>query len=97
MSETVLLRAKVEESKIDRFICFIAELLSETRNFSGCINIDIYQSGSNPEEFTFYENWESIEHYERYLAMRSEQGVMDTMASMLQTPPDIQYFKRLNI
>jgi quinol monooxygenase YgiN len=97
MSETVLLRAKVEESKIDQFVCFIAELLSGTRDFPGCINIDIYQNDSNPEEFTFYENWESIEHYERYLAMRSEQGVMDTMASMLQTPPDIQHFKRLGI
>ncbi len=72
-------------------------LLLETRAFPGCISIDIYQNDRYPKEFTFSGNWESIEHYERYLTMRAEQGVMDALTAMLQTPPDIQYFKRLKI
>jgi len=96
MNTTVFLRAKAKENQIEQFIRFLAELLPETRTFPGCISIDIYQNDNNPEEFTFYGNWESIAHYERYLTMRAEQGVMDAMNSMLQTPPDIQYFKCVN-
>ena len=97
MSTTVLLNAKAKETHIEQFVCFLSTLLFETRAFPGCIDINIYQNDRNPQEFTFYGNWESIEHYERYLTMRAEQGVMDTLTSMLQTPPDIQYFKRLKI
>jgi len=97
MSSTVILRAKTKENQVDQFVDFIAGLLPETRAFPGCNNIDIFQNESDMREFVFYEDWESISHYERYLAMRSEQGVMNTMVSMLQMPPDIQYLNLVNI
>lgn len=97
MSATVILRAKVKPDNIGEFKDFIANCLPETRSYTGCINIDIYEECSHNGYFVFYENWDSFESYEAYLAFRSEQGVMDELSAFLSTPPEIVYYNRVDI
>jgi quinol monooxygenase YgiN len=44
----------------------------------------------------FYERWDSRQHYEKYLAWRTETGVADQLVAMLAAPPSIRYFERVD-
>jgi quinol monooxygenase YgiN len=38
------------------------------------------------------EQWDTRGHYEKYLAWRTESGVMDEFAAMMAGPPNIRFF-----
>jgi quinol monooxygenase YgiN len=40
------------------------------------------------------ERWDSRRHHEKYLAWRTETGVMDKLGGMLAGPPSMRYFER---
>lgn len=56
--------------------------LADTREFDGCISVDTYI-----EELTntihLIEDWETLEHQQKYLAWRVETGLLDTLEPLL--------------
>ena len=44
----------------------------------------------------FYERWDSRQHYEKYLAWRTETGAVNQLGAMLAAPPSIRYFERID-
>jgi len=46
--------------------------------------------------FVFVERWDSTAQYERYLAWRTETGVLDQLVSMLDGEPSIRYFEAVD-
>ena len=97
MPVTVLLLAQAKPEKVGNLKSYIAKCLPETRLYEGCINIDIYEDIDNQGSLVFYENWESVNMYETYLEYRTTQGVMEEIGSMLINPPEITYYKRVEI
>lgn len=95
MATTVLLFAQVQSQNIEQMKALLNKYLPGTRRANGIIDIKIYQDHTNPEKFVFYENWESIQDYENYIAMRKEQGVMNEITSLLISPPKIEYYNFL--
>ena len=55
-----------------------------------CIRDSIY-SENEGEGVIFVEHWEDQSKYEKYLAWRTESGVMDKLAAMLDAPPIIRF------
>lgn len=53
-------REKVKQALIN--------LISPTLAEEGCINYDLHQDTKNPNRFFFYENWESLEHWQNHNA-----------------------------
>ena len=54
------------------------------------LDINIY-SENEGEGVIFVEHWEDQSKYEKYLAWRTESGVMDKLAAMLDAPPIIRF------
>jgi len=54
--------------------------LPETRAFDGCLNIDVYQEEGTE---TLIEDWESPDHYDRYLNRQLEDGMSDLLDGLL--------------
>ena len=96
MSVIVLLEAHVKPEAIDELKSSLKVLLPETRAYDGCQGIDIYGNTEDEGNLVFYERWDSREHYEKYLAWRTETGVMDQLGAMLTAPPSIRYFERVD-
>ncbi len=47
----------------------------------------------DPDVLVAVEEWESKAHYEKYLAWRTETGVMDNLKELIAEPPSIRYFE----
>lgn len=97
MSLVVLLEFQVKPDAIDDMKALMKELLPDTRSYAGCQGVDIYSGAENPANFVFNERWESREHYQRYLAWRTETGAMDKFGAKLAGPPSIRYFNRVDV
>ena len=96
MSVIVLFDAQVKPEAVDELKSSLKAILPETRAYDGCQGIDIYGNIEDGSNLVFYERWDSREHHERYLAWRTETGVMDQLGAMLTAPPSIRYFERVD-
>jgi len=73
----------------------LAKMFPDTRAYDGCFDITAYLN-DNGYTFLFIENWESKEHYSKYLAWREESGSLAELGEHLQGPPVIRYFEVIN-
>lgn len=96
MSIIVLLEAKVKPESVNEMKLALKGLFPETRTYNGCRGIDAYFNEDDPDNLIFIEHWDSREHHQKYLAWRTETGVMDQFGSMLAGPPSIRYFERVD-
>ena len=63
-----------------------------TRAFDGCQTLYCIQNQEDPEVVLIVEQWDSRQHYERYLAWRAERGDMEVFGAMMAGPPNIRFF-----
>ena len=86
MACQVLLEATIKDGCADALRACFVKVLPDTRSFDGCIYIYITRDQDNPAQIIIVELWETRAHYERYLAWRSETGIMDELAAMMDNP-----------
>ena len=97
MSVIVLLEMQVKPEAVNEVKALLKGLLPDTRAYAGCQGIDIYGNTDDAGNLVFYERWDSREHYQRYLAWRTETGVVDQLSAKLTGPPSIRYFERVEV
>ena len=56
------------------------------------LTIDLTYNTENPKNWIFTEVWDSKQHYEKYLQFRTEDGTLDTVASLCEDAPSIRIF-----
>ena len=95
MSVLVMLEIQVKPEHVSNMKSFLAEVLPDTRAYDGCQGIDVYSNTEDSGNMVAIEHWDSRAHYEKYLAWRTETGVLDKMGAMLAGPPSIRYFERI--
>ena len=57
--------------------------LPDTRGYAGCQAIDIYFDTST-NTFTALEQWDTADHYRAYPQYRTDQGIADALAPVLE-------------
>ena len=58
----------------------------------GCQGINLTLNVDDPKNYVTTEVWDSKEHYEKYLAFRTEDGTVDNITGMSEEGPDIRIF-----
>lgn len=96
MAIMVLFEVKAKAEAVGPLKAALAAAFPDTRAYEGCRGITAYASSDDGRTFVFVEFWESKTHYERYLAWRTETGVMAQLASMLEAPPSIRCFEQVD-
>jgi len=96
MSVIVLLELHAKPGAANEVKALLKELLPDTRAYAGCQGIDIYSNSDDGNNLVFYERWDSRPHYEKYLAWRTETGVVNQLSAKLTGPPSIRYFERVD-
>ena len=86
MSIMITVEFPLHDGKQSDLLAFLAEALSDTRAFDGCISVETYaeQDGSS---ILLVEEWESKEHQEAYIEWVASTGRLDTLALMLSADP----------
>ena len=96
MSVLVLVEAQVKPQDISAMESYMAEIIPDTRAYDGCQGIDVYFNTEDTSSMVLVEYWDSRAHQEKYIAWRTETGVMDKIGAMLAGPPSIRYFERID-
>lgn len=93
MSVLVLLDLPVKPEATEDLKASMKAILPETRAYDGCQSVSLYNNTDEGSNFMLSEVWDSRAHQERYIAWRTETGVMAQLAAILSGPPVIRYFE----
>ena len=94
MAIAVTIDLPVNPEKTSEFLEFIKGIAPDTRAYDGCQLFDIYTDQDTPGRVLFYEIWESKEKQEKYLAWRTETGLVDTLGTYLVGAPTFSYLDK---
>ena len=92
MSVSVLLSGTLKDGLVEKFTEICSEAFHVTRAFDGCQNINLTLNVENPHKYVLTEVWDSKEHYEKYLAFRTEDGTVGAIGDMSVDGPNIDIF-----
>jgi quinol monooxygenase YgiN len=92
----VLLEGKAKAEKVNHLKAVLPKLFPDTRRYEGCRGITAYVNADDGRTVVFVEYWDTKAHYERYLAGRTETGVIAELVGMLEVPPSIRYFEQID-
>ncbi len=92
MSVSVLLSGTLKDGLVEKFKEICAGAFHVTRAFDGCQNINLTLNVENPHKYVLTEVWDSKEHYEKYLAFRTEDGTVGAIGDMSVDGPNIDIF-----
>jgi quinol monooxygenase YgiN len=82
MTVSVLLEGVLKEGLVDEFTQICEGAFQVTRAYDGCQGINLTLNVENQNNYVLTEVWDSKEHYEKYLAFRTEDGTVDAITSM---------------
>ena len=92
MTVSVLLEGVLKEGEVENFTELCREAYKVTRAYDGCLGINLTLNVENKNNFVMTETWVSKEHYEKYLAFRSEDGTVELIGSLCDQGPSIRIF-----
>jgi len=75
---------------------FLSKNLPNVRTFSGCLNVAVYFEDVK-SHMLIEEEWQSIEHHQRYISHIQNNGVLAQLAQFFTSPPNIRYFKKQDL
>ena len=97
MSVLVTLDFNVKPGKVGELREWLRGELHHTRAFDGCNGITIHSDQDDPNHVVFVENWDSRQHYEKYLAWRTERGDLEKLVGWIAGEPSIRYFDNVGV
>jgi quinol monooxygenase YgiN len=92
MPVSVLLEGVLKEGLVDEFVEICKGAYPVTRAYDGCQGINLTLNVDDPKNYVMTEIWDSKEHYEQYLAFRTEDGTVDAITAMSEEGPVIRIF-----
>ncbi len=97
MSVIVLLEINVKPDNVDDVTNFLRDELHATRGFDGCNGLTFHRNQDDPNTMVAIEDWDSRQHYEKYLAWRTERGDLEKLGGWLTGEPSIRHFDNMGV
>ena len=82
MKNLVIVSFPAKPETINNLKETLKSALPDTRNFDGCISVKTFIEEST-NTIHLIEDWESLEHQQKYLAWRVETGLLDLLEPLL--------------
>ena len=89
---TVIVEIRAKKDTGNNLVSTFKKVLPLTRESDGIISIELVQNQDDPDVLVFIERWETRDHYEKYLAERTEAGALETLAELIEGELNIRYF-----
>ena len=97
MSVNVVLEFQAMPDQVEAVKDLFREVLPDTRGYEGFESLTVHQNDDDPTPFLVWEQWATRPHYEKYLAWRTETGVLDRLLAMLNGQPSIRHFNHVGV
>ena len=76
---------------------WLRDNLGDTRAFDGFQTLVATTNQDDPEQVAVIEQWDSRQHYERYIAWRTERGDIATVVGMIDGEPTIRFLNYMGV
>ena len=88
MAEEVVVIAhfRAKENMEEKALAAAKKLIGPTRAEDGCMQCDLHQSSEVPQNFVFYERWESKADLDEHLKMSYIEEFMEESGPLLEEP-----------
>lgn len=96
MSVRVTLNCKVKAGQFEALLPFLEKNLPNVRGFQGNTKVKVLFDEES-SEMLLDEDWLSIESHKAYLGFINENGVLAELGGFLAEPPQIKYFKLIDV
>ena len=83
MPVTIIAEFHAAPGKLDELLATLKAVLPETRAYDGCRGL-VSWLDQDRSTIVLTEQWDSFDHYDRYLAWRAETGVLAAAAGLLE-------------
>ncbi len=92
MTTQVILEFHAKPDCVEKVRAWLKSVLPDTRGFDGCMTLHVIQNQEDRTNIVIVEQWATRQHYEKYLAWRTERGDMEIFGAMMAGPPTIRFF-----
>ena len=89
---TVVVEIRAKKDTGNSLVSIFKKVLPLTRESDGIISIELVQNQDDPDALIFIERWETRDHYEKYLAEKTEDGTLEALAELIEGDLIIRYF-----
>ena len=96
MSFRVTLNCQVKPDQFSALKPFLQQNLPNVRGFKGNMRVSVLFD-EQTSEMLLDEEWLTIESHQAYLKTIDENGVLGELSAFLSSPPQIRYFKKIDI
>ena len=96
MAVNVIVEFQAKPEAASQFKDVLIEALPDTRAYDGCQGLEEYHNVDEDGNIVLVEKWESRQHYEKYIAWRTESGLLDKVSEMLAREPSIRYYEKVS-
>ena len=91
MATTVILEIKTNPGAANDMLTILKDILPETRNYDGCLGVDVFQNQDDTDTLIIMGTWQSKGHFETYLDWRKETGIFERFSEMIEGPPNTRF------
>ncbi|MBH0118663.1 putative quinol monooxygenase [Rhodococcus sp. NPDC003382] len=95
MSLTALLELEFKPDALDDAKKVMERVLGETREFDGCLGIEILVDKGNEARWVIVEKWQSEEHDTAYRKFRAGPGAITDLGPLLAGAPKLTHYNEL--
>lgn len=88
----ILFEVTAKPDAVDTVKRLLTERFPATRKFDGYRTLKAYVDQADGRSFTLVQSWASREHYETYLAWRTEQGDFADFMQYVEGEPRVRFF-----
>jgi len=92
MTVAVTLELRCQAGKGGELAAALKSMLPDTRLRQGAQRIEMVVDQDDADHIVIYENWDTKEDHQAYMAWRQERGDLDALGNFVAAPPTITYF-----
>ena len=97
MSVLVIGEVHVAPDRMEEFKSYLREILPDSRAYDGFEKIELHEDTEEEGSIIFVEYFESRAHQEKYIAWRTETGVMEKLGAMFVGDVRVRYFRNMGL
>ena len=97
MTCQVILEFRVKQDCMERFQAWIRKILPDTRGYEGCVGLSVTQDQDDESAIAIIEQWNTRQHYEKYLQWRTDTGALSDLEEMIDGEPSFRFFNYLGL
>ena len=92
MSTIVIVESKAKQGLVEELLATYSKFTPIARGTEGNISLDLIRNQDDPDVIILYQEWESREHYEKYLAEFEKLGKRKILQTLVEGDVNIRFF-----